>query len=52
MPIKYELGSITEFMTFEEQIGFVAAVEDIYGIDLSLGKKEPFLKGIVHHGEY
>ena len=39
-----------EFMAYDQGIAFVAAVQDIYGIDLSKDPKGPILKDSVRHG--
>jgi len=40
-----------EFMLYEGSIAFIAAVKDVFGIDLS-SNDEPILEGTVHHGVY
>ena len=51
-PFVCRLGSLMEFMCFEQRTAFIAAFQDIYGLDLSKTLKGPFLEGSVHHGEF
>jgi len=39
-----------EFMSFEQKLAFIAAAEDLYGLDFT--ETPPFLKGTVHHGRF
>ena len=41
-----------EFMYFEQTTAFIAAFEDLYGINTAGAQGEPFLKGTVHHGKF
>lgn len=50
MPIKYQLGSLVDFMSYEGAVSFYDAVQELYGIDLSPDNKEPVLQGTVKHG--
>ena len=55
LPLFYSdrLGSIMDFMTFEQTTAFRAAFEDLYEIDLSEAEDqdEPFLNGTTFHGK-
>jgi hypothetical protein len=39
-------------MSYDQQIAFIDAVQDVYGIDLEARPREPILKGMVHYGVY
>ena len=52
MPIRYSLGGLYDFMSFELKNSYVAAMNDIYGLDSSSSyRKDPF-KGTIRHGVY
>lgn len=40
-----------EFMDYQQSIAFIAAFQDIFGIDTSAEQADPFLKGLTHYGE-
>jgi len=44
----HRFGTLMEFMSFEQKLAFIAAAEDLYGLDFT--ETPPFLKGTVHHG--
>lgn len=41
-----------DFMTYEQKMAFVEAVQDNYGIDTKIPEPEKFLKETVHYCEY
>ena len=45
------LGSIAEFMNFEQVDAFIDAVQDIYGIDLTADPEGPILKDVLRYGK-
>ncbi|KAL7547477.1 hypothetical protein ACHAWF_010770 [Thalassiosira exigua] len=51
MPVRYLLGSIMEFLSYEQSVAFFEAFEDIYGINLSEQPSDEFGK-IFHHGKH
>ncbi|EJK54367.1 hypothetical protein THAOC_26013, partial [Thalassiosira oceanica] len=50
MPVQYEVGSLVDFMTFEESDAADEAFRDIYG--LTLTGQEPILEGTTKFGVY
>ena len=45
------LGSIAEFMNYEQADAFIRAVQDVYGIDLTADPEGPILKDVLRYGK-